>query len=55
MINKWNFEYYNSKGEVWLSYGELWGISVKIVKDGRTIDSWDGRLENMPMRFNKES
>jgi len=54
-MNMATFQYMNSKGEVWLTYGEKWGISVKIVKDGVTIDSWDGRLENMPVRFNKES
>lgn len=54
-MNKWIFQYSNSKGQVFISQ-EVWGISVKIVnQEGVTLDSWDGKSKDMPARFNKES
>lgn len=52
--NSVSYQYTNSKGHVWMSYGNKWGITVIVTNDaGNVVDSWDGKLESMPARFNK--
>lgn len=39
------------KGNLFIGYTR-WGVSIVVRNDaGETVDSWDGRLQDVPARF----